>query len=440
MIAVVLCIVGLFFVRNRPEFMAFAAVGLSAALLTFVEPAIRVMNALPGLHAVRWPRAGVFVVLAVAVLGGVGVQAIMKYSERPRALAVAGIGFGSCAVLLALLWLILPYDDNYRTQGFIWGAASCTTGLLTIGYLAMVRRGIRIPRPKHPGVVAASVLVAFETVFLVALGIPLMPSSSALTTTQAVSTLEKTVGTARVATGTADCASADRTGIMANANILFGVRELSAYDPLLPNSLYTAWFSQTNTSPGYSYVSTYCPGVSSAALARLYGVSYILERHGAPAPTGASFDRRIGGEDLYYVSGVGAATVVPLARDGAEPSLYAGGYPVAVHAPTDRSMRIDVVTGAPSVLRVRLLDVPGWHATIDGRPLPLQEFAGVMMQAHIPPGRHIVKLDYWPSSFSLGIVLAGLSALGLLAALIVAQFRRRRSPTPPRQPSTNAGA
>jgi uncharacterized membrane protein YfhO len=73
-----------------------------------------------------------------------------------------------------------------------------------------------------------------------------------------------------------------------------------------------------------------------------------------------------------------------------------------------------------------LTDVPGWRATIDGRPLALEQYSGIMLQAEIPPGHHIVRLTYWPSYFSLGLLLAVCSAIGLITGLIVDRLRRKR--------------
>jgi uncharacterized membrane protein YfhO len=86
-----------------------------------------------------------------------------------------------------------------------------------------------------------------------------------------------------------------------------------------------------------------------------------------------------------------------------------------------------VTRGAtPSVLRLRLSDVPGWHATIDGRPATLRPFAGTMLEVRVPPGRHLVELNYWPNTFTTGIVLALCSACGLAVLLTLAGIRSRR--------------
>ena len=72
-----------------------------------------------------------------------------------------------------------------------------------------------------------------------------------------------------------------------------------------------------------------------------------------------------------------------------------------------------VTTPDPSVLRLRLTNVPGWRATIDGKPVDIDPFARIMLQVRVPPGRHVVELQYWPKTFSVGIVLALSPAFGL---------------------------
>ncbi len=89
-----------------------------------------------------------------------------------------------------------------------------------------------------------------------------------------------------VGLGARACRSHHSLGIPANVNVVFGVHELAAYDPMLPRSYYEAWLSTTGRQGGYPGTSRYCPAVTSAALARLYGASFILELHGAPGPRG----------------------------------------------------------------------------------------------------------------------------------------------------------
>ena len=50
----------------------------------------------------------------------------------------------------------------------------------------------------------------------------------------------------------------------------------------------------------------------------------------------------------------------------------------------------------------------------------------MMLQARVPAGRHLVELQYRPATFTAGVALAGVSALGLIGVLIVTRVRRRR--------------
>jgi uncharacterized membrane protein YfhO len=108
------------------------------------------------------------------------------------------------------------------------------------------------------------------------------------------------------------------------------------------------------------------------------------------------------------------------------PSDSAIGVPVAVTHPNPAAWRMTTESSRPQVLRLHLTNVPGWQATIDGRPLALKQYSLIMLQARIPPGRHVIELNYWPPAFTEGIVLAVIAAVGLLAAPVVAYGLRRR--------------
>ena len=78
------------------------------------------------------------------------------------------------------------------------------------------------------------------------------------------------------------------------------------------------------------------------------------------------------------------------------------------------------------MLRLRLTNVPGWQATLDGRPLALgavgERFHG---GGPDPPGSHVVELHYWPPLFSDGLVVAAVVVVGLGLTIAVAVVHRR---------------
>jgi hypothetical protein len=134
-------------------------------------------------------------------------------------------------------------------------------------------------------------------------------------------------------------------------------------------------------------------------------------------------------EDVYRIHDSGLATVTPSSSDGVVPPTGAVGTPVAVSDPDPADLRL--VTNSPQdqVLRLHLTDVPGWHATIDGQPLSLNPFSGIMMQARIPPGRHVIDLRYWPTTFSVGLALAAAAVVLLAGVPLVLALTRRRDKT-----------
>jgi len=63
-----------------------------------------------------------------------------------------------------------------------------------------------------------------------------------------------------------------------------------------------------------------------------------------------------------------------------------------------------------------------------------------MLEALVPPGRHVVELHYWPSMFSVGIGLALGTALALVLAFVVQILSKRRRRMPRRRGPSGAGA
>jgi Bacterial membrane protein YfhO len=102
-------------------------------------------------------------------------------------------------------------------------------------------------------------------------------------------------------------------------------------------------------------------------------------------------------------------------RGNVEPPAETPGKAVPVTVCCSGSWSLVVHDSGRELLRLRLTATPGWHASIDGRPLQLRTWAsGVMIEAMVPPGKHVIELRYWPRLFTLGIVLAGFSFIGLL--------------------------
>ncbi len=436
--ALALAIAGAALHRRRPEVIALIAVVVTMGAVAFAKPLVSVMDATPDAGGILWYRSLLPMSFALAVLAGVGMDLLVRKSADRAVLGWTGSGFAVLGVVLVASWSFgrghLPRAEAaIRARSFLWPSVETVIGLALVGALIVLARRRRQPegsdtrRQLRAGRWVGAILLVSETAILVAAGAPLFTSSTTFyAPTPAVTALQREVGSSLVGLGSPACFLPPTLGIDAEANAAYEVHELAFYDPLGPVSYFSSWTALTGQSAGYPAFSVYCPGVTSASLARLYGVGFVLERTGSPGPQGAVFDTRVGDEDLYRIPGAAAATLTSLPTSRRLPGLDAPGTPVAVTYPDPSSWKLVTKASSPQVLRLRLTDVPGWHASIDGRPLALKRFAGVMLQAEVPAGTHTVELHYWPSTFSVGIVLASCSAGALCIASIIGVFRRRK--------------
>ncbi len=289
--------------RGRAPVVALGVVALLATAVTFVQPVESALNHLPLLEAVRFPRTLNLVEFAVAILAGVGLDLVMRSSQRRSVVVAALAVFSAAGAALAVVWLSDADYNAATTRGGLWALAAIVLVLAAVGALAFVGRrqqptgpidagpqGSTVGDPAtaatpvtevRPGGTRAGswssrvtarvamgvglVLLVFETVFLVGIGDPLWSSTARpLTPTPAEAELQRVVGTSLVALGKPWCAPA-LLGIPANTNSLLGVHQLVDYDPLLPNRYYQSWYAMTGQPGGLPELSYFCPGIETAA-------------------------------------------------------------------------------------------------------------------------------------------------------------------------------
>jgi hypothetical protein len=438
-IPVVFAITAIGLRRKQPEVISLVGLALSMAALCFVQPIITILVAVPGLEAVRWTRAVVLLVLPLAVLGGMGLDLLIRSPLQQSVRRWIGSGFLLTAVILLGFCLagggpLSPAEASNRFQGLVWPAIEAALGIaVAVGLRINARRSGQRSRSRvmlglGVGQWCAIVMLACETAFLIAVGSPMWDSSpSYLPVTSAEVALQRAVGSSVVGLGAKGCEFKPSLGIKPNVNAMLGIQELAVYDPMLPGAYFQSWTALTGGEPntaGYRNFSSFCPPITSATLARAYGVSFVLEAKGSHGPTGGVFDEKIGNETLYRIPHSGVATLTPIsvAKTTSDsvivPVTHAGpaSWKLITHGTTTES------------LRLRLTDSPGWHATIDGRPLKLTTYQSVMIQAQIPSGTHTVILTYLPGSFTSGIAIALCSVIALTLALLSGRLRKRRRP------------
>ena len=463
LIGVALAVLGIVRRWRRPETAGFLVLVLVALAIVFVPPFQELFDHIPVVQTIDWHRDLMTVGLCVAVLAGAGMEALVRSGERKSTqLLLAGLLTGGL-LLLAVFCLfgsvgLSHLETTLRRDSFRWPLVTGGLALVVVGALAAweARRGrrsgpaevgaeapdasptgnaaagstVRRRGRPTPGQLAGLALLTLETVFLVISGAQLWSSSpDGAEPTPAVTSLARAVGGATVGFGSFTCYAGpgfSPLGILPEANILFGVHEFDFYDPILPRGYIQSWADVSGKSPVVPIFNSFCPAVTTAAQARRYGVSFVLEPEGAAAPAGAVFERRVGDEDLYRIPGSAVATLTPVGSDGVLPSTGAAATPVVVSHPSPSSLRITLSARSQQVLRLRLTDEPGWHATIDGRPLALEPYAGVMLQARIPAGSHVIALSYWPTLFTVGLLMAGICVLLFVSYFVGVWVVRRR--------------
>jgi len=438
-ITLVLAVVGLAVRGRRPEVIALGAVAVIMAAITFVPAVDSLLNRVLRHGQVEWGRALLFLAFALAVLSGVGMDAVIRAHNQRNVRRWTGSGFLVSGVVLVALWEfgrghLTSAEATIRERSFIWPTVDTVVGLVVVGALVLAHRrsaapgGGRAPGRIGIGQWVGVAFLACETVFLAAAGSQLWSSSNTpFVPTPAVRTLQRAAGSSLVALGSPNCFFPPGLGIPQNTQLIYGVQELAFYDPSAPDSYFSSWSALTGGKAGYPNYWIYRPGITSLSEARLYGVSFVLEYLKAPGPKGAVFDVRVGKtESLYRIPGSASATLTALPAAGGMPAVEAPGTPLAVMHPDPSSWKLVTRATTPQVLRLRLTDVPGWTASIDGQPLQLVPFSGVMLQARIPAGTHTVELSYWPTALSTGITLALCSMGGLLIAVMIGAFRHRK--------------
>lgn len=105
-----------------------------------------------------------------------------------------------------------------------------------------------------------------------------------------------------------------------------------------------------------------------------------------------------------------------------------GGGSATYRSLGPQAARVDVLAPRAAMLLVRTPFDPNWHATVDGRPVPVLPADSVVQAVPVLAGRHVVALAYDDPSVGYGLLGTGLVLAALLGAG-VALRRRRPAPT-----------
>ncbi|HLN05024.1 MAG TPA: YfhO family protein [Acidimicrobiales bacterium] len=412
-----------------PMVLALAAAAVVAVALSYQTHSFHIVQDLlnhQGLSSIEWLRMRTVLGLPIGVLAALGLETMLKARGERHSLVAYWICVALLVVVVAVLWyraaagiasatlLRLRHDSLIWPLGLV--AACVVAGAL---FTAAARNRQRVPG-RRLGWCGAALLAGAEGAFLLFSGVGINSySHSFYPETPAIARLQATVGNELVGLDTGSPAQDQQfqaVGFFPEVNLGYDVNEYGGHDPLIPEAYFRTWApgGSDNGGPGL-----FLPDVDSAATARRYGIAWILEAPELPgSPVGARYVATLAGERLYAVPGASRFSFVGAAAT--QDRVTTTTHPVA----SSWTIRVNAEVRGKLVLRVT--DVPGWHATIDGHAVALGTPDGLMMQVSVAPGTHTIVLWYLPSRFVEGLVVALAVLLGLLAAAVLPLVRRRR--------------
>ena len=431
---------------------ALGVTALAMAVFAYAAPVVSPSTTVTGLHSVAWHRSIQPMVLALAVLAGVGMDAVVRAGADGGCRAAGRRAASARLGLIVLaLWLfgrgtLPPAEAAIRARSFVWPVVELVVGLAVCAVLF----GRRAAPGEHGAAAMAGAAAEGDGAGTGPVvggrrparhrdrlpggggGTPGVVEPDLHHPHAGRSGAARTVGTRWWPSGPATATCRPRSGCTRTSTSSTACASWPTGTPWCPRTPSAPWPAATGTHAGaIGAPLILCPAMSSATTARQYGVGYILEQPGATPPAGTTRVTTLAGEGLYRVPGSGLVTLAP-APSGNHTSASTPaddtGVPQATTSPDPNIVRVDVHAAGASVMDIHVTDVPGWHATLDGRPLRLTPLEGTMLQARIPAGHHTVELHYWPTAFTAGLIVGLVAVLALAGAVAVEGMRRRRPP------------
>lgn len=436
--------------RARAAAAGLVAIGLLAGLIVY-GPLAGVAGSLPVLSVTLNTRLLVVPCFVVAVLGGLGVQQLEdRRRDHPgiAGYAAAVVGAAATAGLAALAYVLFFQRGQVSAMfpqlpapGF-WTAAAGLAGLAALAFaLAAAGRGA-----SRVAVLGVTLVAVLEAAMFAGPNNPLVDPADVPPASVAMDQLRQVAAGRTVA--------AVQTAIPETLS-LYQVHDAAGYDAVYPARVRMFWqrADEAYTVPDDHHVvlSRPRPGWLVAA-----GVGYILAPAKAPAAGGVEV-ARVGSVAVQQVSSArpfayaansvrtapdAEAAVGMLAADpggavvaegccvgpaeGAEAAARQPAVALPLHRDYAEKISGDIVLDRDSLVVVAQTYSPDWVARVDGHPVPTHP-ANVMLESfEALSGRHHVELTYEPASFSVGVALSAVGAVGVVALLALPLMVGRR--------------
>jgi hypothetical protein len=445
----------------------FTAVAVLIAMDTFVH---NFVAALPGPNHVDMLRTLMLVELGGALLAGLGLQAWLDADtgERRRMMAAMVV-----AGLLPVAFLLRDTDPFSHFLGALGQLPSLGREAVTqksfikqiVAWrwlifggagLALLALSRRIPTQIAIALIIA--LVAGDLLTMDAGYNPQIPLAEASPPAPpALAYIQAHLGHQRMS-GTL---TSNAVGLQANLAERYGLRDVGSYDFPKTSRWADLWAAYGQSTGDQNDWSPELP--KSHAVLDAFAARYILPPAGTRGPgwlkpvyeqTGAA---QLGGDQLVLENPtalprawvaydwrtafgqIDAATVTAASTTGelhSQPILE--GVPAAPDAhplgpgaaaflvDQDEHVRLRADVTHPGYLVLDDSYYPGWQATVNGHPAKIVVANENFRAVAVAPGIDTIDFRYRSASFRIGAIVSILAAMGLLVALVVMLWRRRR--------------
>ena len=472
----------LWYVGIAPLFLAFAAILLRPSKLIWFWVALSLLAIavtfgigpflyarwLPGLSALLPMRIGYILIFSLAMLAGLGFDALMHKIVPRRAWELIAIGTAGLLLFVILVagWFAQLAEPEPALKALKEGQllravvlVTTTLGLLIVGRAFAVnpKIGSRWVRSR------ASTLAVTNLVLLVVLDlVTLVPNYNSWVKPDQVLPSTPSIEWLRANAGYERVMGVDSPGPVFNPNTqsLFGIHSVAGYDSLHTRRLEEYWGavdqSIVSVKRGSPYSNVFIrPQVYTSTLTALMNVRYIAASNGI-TPT-VALNRAFGGEITVYENAsalpraflVERAELLPqsevlkkLATPDFDPTvavLIEEEHPSASVATPDpdppgsvditsyrrNSVRVEATLDRPAWLVLSDQNYPGWAATVDGVDEKVYTAYYLFRAIRLGSGPHDVVFSFQPTTLLPASVISG-TALILIGILLGRGLLRRR--------------
>lgn len=432
--------------RERVALGATAVVCLAVA--AGIPPFFQIANHLPGFDTAINTRLGIVACLALALLAAFGLDDVIARRARlPKVLLAVAVVLPALIVLVHAPVRLSQLGD---AAGIAAGVVDATgkanlPGLLpmsaALDWLVIAGVGVAIVlwRP------IPALIVGVVVLDLLRFGMgqnPAIPIDHAKQPTTAAIRFLQHREPARFAGLVPDFGI---TPIPADVAMRYGLTDARGYDYPIVNRYDALW--KRAVAPNLPFIPPTTLATTTPLSLKILGMLGVRSLVGQPGDKRLPLPVAYDGPDARIYDNPRAlprAWVVPSARpvadqldavtapsfdprreavtDGGAPVTGTGGTATITRASDDQ--HVTLRTNGSGMLVLSDTWYPGWHATVDGRDAKIERVDQMLRGVRLPPGTHTVEMAYRPTSFRIGWIVSLVTALALVAAVLIARRRR----------------